>query len=259
MYGGSLNMPVHLPLPTTQASMCWLSAEGSANAPLIPVKCDTHLLHMHRTKAIYMHLRPKNVCQSTTCKARLWPGVSRAAAYIPAIRPPLVVGIFSLVPGVQRLCLSQVPSGLGAPVGANRGASGIDGVLSSAAGFAFGLNRGVTLVVGDISFLHDINGLCLLRSGRACALTISRRSLGQPISVDHPSVVPDIWMACSYKHAMIALQCQHGTLHASSLHSSYKLTQRLAIKAYCGPVVVYVSSSKSPPDHTDTERSTQVR
>ena len=59
----------------------------------------------------------------------------------------------------------QVPSGLGAPVAANRGASGIDGVLSSAAGFAFGLNRGVTLLVGDISFLHDINGLSLLRSG----------------------------------------------------------------------------------------------
>ena len=59
----------------------------------------------------------------------------------------------------------QVLSGLAAPVAANRGASGIDGVLSTAAGFAFGLNRAVTLVVGDISFLHDINGLSLLRSG----------------------------------------------------------------------------------------------
>lgn len=58
-----------------------------------------------------------------------------------------------------------VGTGLGAPVGANRGASGIDGVLSTAAGFADGLGRGCTLVVGDISFLHDINGLNLLRSG----------------------------------------------------------------------------------------------
>lgn len=64
----------------------------------------------------------------------------------------------------------QVSPGLGAPVAANRGASGIDGVLSSAAGFAFGLNRGVTLVVGDISFLHDINGLSLLRSGEVAVL-----------------------------------------------------------------------------------------
>ncbi|KXZ52491.1 hypothetical protein GPECTOR_9g535 [Gonium pectorale] len=54
---------------------------------------------------------------------------------------------------------------VGVPVAANRGASGIDGVLSTAAGFAEGLSRPTTLLVGDLSFLHDINGLNLLRSG----------------------------------------------------------------------------------------------
>jgi isochorismate synthase/2-succinyl-5-enolpyruvyl-6-hydroxy-3-cyclohexene-1-carboxylate synthase/2-succinyl-6-hydroxy-2,4-cyclohexadiene-1-carboxylate synthase/O-succinylbenzoate synthase len=54
---------------------------------------------------------------------------------------------------------------VGVPVAANRGASGIDGVLSSAAGFAYGLQRPVTLVIGDLSFLHDVNGLSLLRGG----------------------------------------------------------------------------------------------
>lgn len=54
---------------------------------------------------------------------------------------------------------------VGVPVAANRGASGIDGVLSTAAGFAAGLKRPVTLVVGDLSFLHDVNGLSLLRGG----------------------------------------------------------------------------------------------
>ena len=58
-----------------------------------------------------------------------------------------------------------VADGSGCPVGSNRGASGIDGVLSTAAGFAAGLKRPVTLVVGDVSFLHDINGLNLLRTG----------------------------------------------------------------------------------------------
>ncbi|KAL6744837.1 hypothetical protein V8C86DRAFT_1779984, partial [Haematococcus lacustris] len=48
---------------------------------------------------------------------------------------------------------------LGVPSAANRGASGIDGVLSTAAGWAEGLSRPTTLVVGDLSFLHDINGL----------------------------------------------------------------------------------------------------
>ena len=54
---------------------------------------------------------------------------------------------------------------VGARVAANRGASGIDGVLSTAAGYAVGLQRSVTLVVGDVSFVHDSNGLSLLRSG----------------------------------------------------------------------------------------------
>ncbi|KAK9847737.1 hypothetical protein WJX84_001736 [Apatococcus fuscideae] len=47
------------------------------------------------------------------------------------------------------------------------GASGIDGVISSAAGFAAGLGRPVTVAIGDVSFLHDINGLNLLRTGEA--------------------------------------------------------------------------------------------
>lgn len=57
---------------------------------------------------------------------------------------------------------SGFASALGVPVAANRGASGIDGVLSSAAGFASGLRRPTTLLVGDVSFLHDTNGLLFL-------------------------------------------------------------------------------------------------
>lgn len=61
----------------------------------------------------------------------------------------------------------------GCPIAANRGASGIDGVLSSAAGYADGLQRKCTLVIGDVSFLHDTNGLNLLRTGGTSpALTV---------------------------------------------------------------------------------------
>ncbi|KAK9806829.1 hypothetical protein WJX72_004058 [[Myrmecia] bisecta] len=75
-------------------------------------------------------------------------------------------------PHVARALSQALPPGDGLFLGnsmpirdMDMGASGIDGVLSTAAGFAFGLDRGVTLVVGDVSFLHDINGLNLLRSG----------------------------------------------------------------------------------------------
>ncbi len=61
--------------------------------------------------------------------------------------------------------MSHIDHGLGAPIAANRGASGIDGIVSTAAGYAFGLRKAVTLLIGDVSFLHDVNGLNLLRTG----------------------------------------------------------------------------------------------
>lgn len=48
-------------------------------------------------------------------------------------------------------------------VGSNRGASGIDGIIASAAGFAEGNKKICTLVIGDIAFIHDINSLSLLK------------------------------------------------------------------------------------------------
>ena len=54
-------------------------------------------------------------------------------------------------------------SGQQVPVGANRGASGVDGTIACAAGFARGLRRPVTLLVGDLAFLHDLNSLNYLR------------------------------------------------------------------------------------------------
>lgn len=48
-------------------------------------------------------------------------------------------------------------------VGANRGASGIDGVIASACGFAAGSLRTTTLIIGDLAFIHDLNSLDMVR------------------------------------------------------------------------------------------------
>jgi 2-succinyl-5-enolpyruvyl-6-hydroxy-3-cyclohexene-1-carboxylate synthase len=45
--------------------------------------------------------------------------------------------------------------------GANRGASGIDGIVASACGFAAGCRRMTTLVIGDLALIHDLNALAL--------------------------------------------------------------------------------------------------
>lgn len=46
-------------------------------------------------------------------------------------------------------------------VAVNRGASGIDGNIATAAGFADALGRPVSAVVGDLAALHDLNSLAL--------------------------------------------------------------------------------------------------
>lgn len=48
------------------------------------------------------------------------------------------------------------------PVGANRGASGIDGTLASACGWCAGWQRPVVVVLGDLACLHDLNALALV-------------------------------------------------------------------------------------------------
>jgi len=48
-------------------------------------------------------------------------------------------------------------------VNGNRGASGIDGLIASASGFAQGLQKSVTLMIGDLAALHDLNSLSMLR------------------------------------------------------------------------------------------------
>jgi 2-succinyl-5-enolpyruvyl-6-hydroxy-3-cyclohexene-1-carboxylate synthase len=60
----------------------------------------------------------------------------------------------------------------GVTVFANRGANGIDGVISTAVGVALAdPARPVTLLIGDVAFLHDSNGLIGL-SSRPANLTI---------------------------------------------------------------------------------------
>jgi 2-succinyl-5-enolpyruvyl-6-hydroxy-3-cyclohexene-1-carboxylate synthase len=47
-------------------------------------------------------------------------------------------------------------------VAANRGVSGIDGVISTASGFAAAKQKQTTLLMGDLAFIHDINALACL-------------------------------------------------------------------------------------------------
>ncbi|MCK5852941.1 2-succinyl-5-enolpyruvyl-6-hydroxy-3-cyclohexene-1-carboxylate synthase, partial [bacterium] len=63
-------------------------------------------------------------------------------------------------------------------VGANRGASGIDGIIASAYGFASGLQKTTVLLIGDLAFLHDINSLHLLKNSSVPLIIILLNNKG---------------------------------------------------------------------------------
>lgn len=65
---------------------------------------------------------------------------------------------------------AQLPAGY--PVFANRGASGIDGLLSTAAGVQCATCKPTLVLLGDISALYDLNALALMRQCSAPTVII---------------------------------------------------------------------------------------
>jgi 2-succinyl-5-enolpyruvyl-6-hydroxy-3-cyclohexene-1-carboxylate synthase len=64
---------------------------------------------------------------------------------------------------IRDLDAFAAPDSAPVPVIANRGASGIDGSVATAAGYARGSGRPLTLLIGDLALLHDLNSLAMLR------------------------------------------------------------------------------------------------
>ena len=78
--------------------------------------------------------------------------------------------------------LGQLPAGY--PVYSNRGASGIDGLISTAAGVQRGSARPTLAIIGDLSALYDLNGLALLRQVSApLVLIVVNNNGGQIFSL----------------------------------------------------------------------------
>ena len=78
--------------------------------------------------------------------------------------------------------LAQLPAGY--PVYSNRGASGIDGLIATAAGVQRASARPTLAIVGDLSALYDLNSLALLRQASApLVLIVVNNNGGQIFSM----------------------------------------------------------------------------
>lgn len=83
-------------------------------------------------------------------------------------------------------------------VAANRGASGIDGTIATAAGYARGTGMPVTAVLGDLTTLHDINSLALLKNTDLQLILVVINNDGGGIfsflpMADHPEYFEEFW------------------------------------------------------------------
>lgn len=119
-----------------------------------------------------------------------WVGADRTAAEVmasqldatsTATEPAIARTVASLLPDGARLVVSSsmpvrdlewysVPRA-GLSVLANRGANGIDGVVSTAVGVAVAASGPVVVLIGDVAMLHDTNALLGL-AGRDLNLTV---------------------------------------------------------------------------------------
>lgn len=100
--------------------------------------------------------------------------ISRSIPNVPVTEPWIARNLSEKIPSSHSLVLaSSMPvrdmemyAGKDTPpvcVFSNRGASGIDGTVGTALGVALGSGEGVTLVIGDLALLHDLNSLAMVR------------------------------------------------------------------------------------------------
>lgn len=103
-----------------------------------------------------------------------WPGLSgpTVAREIAAATEPDQALVAAASNPVRDLDLAARPWAHPRLVHANRGLSGIDGTISTAAGFALAVDRPTRVLVGDVAFLHDLGALVLGPGERRPDLTV---------------------------------------------------------------------------------------
>ena len=115
------------------------------------------------------------VCSAPECV----PAVDETGLYEPrivqeiagALPEPALLYTSNSMP-VRELDAFLPLSGRGLRILSNRGANGIDGMVSSALGAAAADTAPVVLLTGDLAFLHDLGGLAALRRHRLRAIFV---------------------------------------------------------------------------------------
>lgn len=141
----------------------------------------------------------------------------------------------------------------GVPVISNRGVSGIDGNVATAFGYAQGSKKPVTLVIGDLALLHDLNSLALVAKSRIPIVVIA-------INNDGGGIFSFLSIAETPRHFETCFGTPHGIhfSHAASMFGlSYQnpVTQNELKQAYTRAV----ESGKSAIIEIHTDRRQNLK
>ncbi|MFZ1684796.1 MAG: 2-succinyl-5-enolpyruvyl-6-hydroxy-3-cyclohexene-1-carboxylic-acid synthase [Candidatus Zixiibacteriota bacterium] len=115
-------------------------------------------------------------------------------------------------------------------VASNRGASGIDGTVAAAVGYAEGLGQPVTLLVGDLALLHDLNSLAILKEAQVSVTIVVLNNSGGgifghlPIR-NYPELLDKYFIArhdWQFEHAAEMFEIEHQSVRtAGELGTAY--------------------------------------
>lgn len=152
-----------------------------------------------------------------------------AAQLVACLCEPVNLFISSSMP-IRDLDQFSGCSSFALDVFSNRGASGIDGVISTAVGVAIGSHKPTILLIGDVAFLHDTNGLMALKNTLAPMLIIVINNSGGgifhflPIAAEPEIVTPllDTPHDVHIKDLCKAHGVEHRIAHAQDFSSAIR-------------------------------------
>jgi 2-succinyl-5-enolpyruvyl-6-hydroxy-3-cyclohexene-1-carboxylate synthase len=139
---------------------------------------------------------------------------------------------------------AQIP-----PIGMNRGASGIEGLIASAAGFVHGAGQPGVIYLGDLSSIHDLNSLHLLKESQTPLVVVVPNNQGGGIfrllPIAHHDDMFDTYFHTTHTTSIakvaeaIGLQA-HICTNAKSFVAAYKQAQAQQV-----PVIIEVPTNST--------------
>jgi len=150
------------------------------------------------------------------------------------------------------------------PTALNRGASGIDGLIASACGYSSGMQKPVTLLIGDLSALHDLNSFKLLTDSPEPVLLVLLNNHGGgifsflPVARQTDIFEPFFAAPHDYNFRKVSSMFNLNYFNPGSI-SAFETDYSKAIQANKSAVIEIISEREKNPQYLESLRQKLVK